>query len=516
MSTDSYPILRLAIPLAAGIFFAGSVGWEPFPLLAGLSLGLFLLLAGVTWGFPYRYRWFFGVGVPLFLFLAGGTLTELTRRRVQAPWPEAEQTWQAVVLDSPRAKSRVVQCPVEVEGRRVFLSLRRDSLSESLHTGDGLVFRSRIRLPENFPGSSFNYVRYLLCQGVGGISYASDSRWRLLETPPERTWKQEALRLREQLVSRFRQWGIGEEQLPVFVALTIGHKAALDDGTRDVYSVAGIAHVLALSGMHIALVWALLERLLRPLAFVPRFGKALRWLVSTLLLWTFAFVVGLEASVVRAVVMCMLVGLGQAVGTRSFSFNTLGVAALFMLLYRPHYLFDVGFQLSFVAVASILLFFPPLYERFAHRRWPVRFAWSVVCISVSAQLGTAPLVMYYFSNFSVHFLWANLVASLLVPFILFGAFGLVVFSFVPVVREVLAWGLDKLVSLLNLVAEGTASLPAATFSLPLWEPFQITLYYVVLGFFLVYVKTGLRRWLLWTLGAVVGLLCVRLCLFLAG
>lgn len=515
MKPDAYPILRLAIYVAAGIFFAATFGWISERLSLVLTLLSLLWPVALSGRLSYRFRWCFGAGVPVFLFLAGGTLAEHARQEVQAEWPDERKVYVGRLQERPLRKSRSVQCRVETEGRRILLHLPKDSLSEALEIGDELVFFARIRPPETPEGADFDYARYLLRQGIGGTAYAAASYWRKTDAPPVRTLKQEALLRRERLVERFRAWGIGERQLPVFAALTIGHKTELDEATRNAYSVAGIAHVLALSGMHIAIVWTLLYGLLRPLA-VNRRWAVVRWLVGTLLLWGFAFVVGLEASVVRAVVMCMLMGLGGLAGVRVLSFNTLGIAAFFMLIYRPFYLFDVGFQLSFVAVASILLFSPLLYGLLRVRGRLLRWTWGVCCVSVSAQLGTAPLVMYYFSTFSVYFLLANLVASLLMPLILFGAFALVAVSFLPWLHRWVVWGLNLSVDALNAVAERTADLPGSSFSLSWMEPVQVTLFYGVLGLLWVCVKTRRRKWLIALLALVALLLAVRFSVLLMG
>ena len=148
--------------------------------------------------------------------------------------------------------------------------------------------------------------------------------------------------------------------MPVLSALTLGYKGDLDKDIKQAYSVAGIAHVLALSGMHIGIIWFLLSVFLK---FLLRGRlKLLEWCLVAMVLWAFAFVVGLEASVVRAVVMCMLMGVGRLTGSKILSMNTLSIAAFFMLIYHPFYLFDVGFQLSFVAVASILAFYPLIFD----------------------------------------------------------------------------------------------------------------------------------------------------------
>ena len=236
----------------------------------------------------------------------------------------------------------------------------------------------------------------------------------------------------------------------------------------------------------------------------------MRWLFVTIVLWGFAFVVGLEASVVRAVVMCMLIELGRLVGARPMSVNTLAVAAFFMLLYHPFYLFDVGFQLSFMAVLAILLFYPLIFRCFTFKNRIARFVWGTIAVSVSAQVGTLPLVMYYFSNVSVCFLLPNLIASILLPLIVYVSVLLFLTSPIPALQVWVVKLLDGLVLVLNRVAEWFGGLPFATFSVQNLNLMEVWVFYVALAFGWMYGKTRRRKWLIGVLASCACLLALYL------
>ena len=298
---------------------------------------LFVLLVGLGMlvGKP-KFRWAFGAGISLFMFLVGLTLTEFAWRKVKVDWPLSKSHYQGVVQDFPQEKQRTYQCQVELNGKDVLLYLPKDSVSASLTIGDSLSFYTRIYTPEsNGEISDFDYAQYLYHKGISGTAYVPVGDWQKKDGISKRTWKQEALLLRERMLKKYQQWGIGEQQFPVLAALTLGYKGDLDHETRKAYSAAGISHVLALSGMHIGIVWFLLNGLLG--IFLGKRFEWLKWGIVTAMLWIFAFVVGLEASVVRAVMMCMCLGLGRLAGARPMSVNALAVAAFFMLLYNPFY-----------------------------------------------------------------------------------------------------------------------------------------------------------------------------------
>lgn len=161
------------------------------------------------------------------------------------------------------------------------------------------------------------------------------------------------------------------------------------------------------------------------------------------------FFSGLASSVIRAVVMCMLMTAARAAGERTLSLNTLSVAAFFMLLYNPFYLFDTGFQLSFLAVLSILFIYPVI-SRYWRVRHPVpRYIWGIVAVSLAAQLGTAPVVIYKFAYFPVYFLPANLIVAPLVLVIIYGSVASFVLSPFTVLHIWVVKGLNGVLRLLN-------------------------------------------------------------------
>lgn len=506
----TYPILRLAIPLAAGVLFAGH--FPGFPLMGTvfvLAL-LFVALGGLLFLRRFDSRWMFGAGVMLFMFGAGCLLTGLKWRQVKVEWPVEKRRYEGIVQEPPTEKRRSVQCRVRTNGKELLLYLAKDSLAGTVEMGDILQFYTTVHSPENRGDSiTFDYATYLYRKGISGTAYVPSGSWQKQDVPRRLTLKQKALFVREKVVDTYRTWGLSDEQLPVLSALTIGYKADLEKEQREWYAVAGISHVLALSGLHVGIVWMLLGWVLRPL---DRFSclRWPKWAFSTLFLWAFAFVSGLEASVVRAVIMCMLMELGRMSGGRTLSMNTLAIAAFFMLLYNPFYLFDVGFQLSFVAVISILLFYPLFNRLVSVRSRLFGWGWNTVSVSVAAQLGTAPLVMYYFSNFSVYFLLANIVAALLVPLIVGLGFLAMALTPFPALAQGVAFGLGKIIGILNLTAREISGWPYARLGWADIPVVEVGMAYLLLWAVWGYWKKPARRRLIVLLSCVVLFLAVHL------
>jgi len=217
------------------------------------------------------------------------------------------------------------------------------------------------------------------------------------------------LKQREKLLERYRQQGLEDDAYALVAAMTLGDKTAIDKDLRQTYNISGAAHVLALSGLHMGIIYAALTLL--------TFGRRRRIVTQALIviaLWAFVFLVGMPASAVRAAAMLSLYALLTLGYREKASINALAFTALVMLSISPYTLFDVGFQMSFLAVLSILVWTPIMSDWVSptlQRRWPpLRWAWGLTAVTLAAQLGVAPLIAYYFGRISTYFLLSSFVA----------------------------------------------------------------------------------------------------------
>ena len=217
------------------------------------------------------------------------------------------------------------------------------------------------------------------------------------------------LKQREKLLERYRQQGLEDDAYALVAAMTLGDKTAIDKDLRQTYNISGAAHVLALSGLHMGIIYAALTLL--------TFGRRQRIVTQALIviaLWAFVFLVGMPASAVRAAAMLSLYALLTLGYREKASINALAFTALVMLSISPYTLFDVGFQMSFLAVLSILVWTPVLNDWVSptlQRRWPpLRWAWGLTAVTLAAQLGVVPLIAYYFGRISTYFLLSSFVA----------------------------------------------------------------------------------------------------------
>lgn len=510
-----YPLFRLTIPLVAGIFLSDTLFQGSLPVVgfrvAGwiLLLGMFILVRRQK----YPSRWLFGSMAFLFTCCLGALLVQHQWERTTYMWPSERNMYRGVIVETPQEKTKTYLCKLQVDARvsidkvipvdrTLLVYIAKDSLSEQLQCGDRLHFYARVSQPQKpvIPGE-FDYASYLFRRQISGTAIVYSGYWKTVGERVPLNMRQQANVWRGKILDCYRRWGFSGDEFAVLSALTVGYKEELSDELQETYQLAGVSHVLALSGMHVAILWGLLSWMMHPLDK----RRSFRWLeclIITLLLWLFAFLVGLSASVVRAVVMCMLMTVSRAAGGRALSLNTWAIAAFFMLLYNPFYLFDVGFQLSFLAVFSILMIYPVVFHRWTVHQPALRYVWSVIAVSLAAQLGTAPLVIYYFAHFPIHFLLANLMVAPLAFLIIYGAvivFLLSPFTFIHV------WavkGLDGLLWLLNHSMQWVEHLPLAHSGNIRLSALQVCLLYFILSLWLGSRLKHSCRWLIVSLSAI--------------
>ena len=280
------------------------------------------------------------------------------------------------------------------------------------------------------------------------------------------------LRQRAKLLERLKEDGMEGDAYAVVAAMALGDKSALTKELRNVYSVTGASHVLALSGLHLGIIYTLISFLI-----VGRRWQMVSQLFCILSIWAFVFLVGMSVSVVRSAIMLTVYALLSLGHRDKMSVNTLAFAALVMLLVSPRSLFDIGFQMSFVAVLSILLWLPVFMGVFSERflmehRW-VKWCWGMVAVSVAAQTGVAPLIAYYFGRFSSYFLLTNFIVIPAATLILY-------LSLVVLLIPRLAYLLIYIVTKLNAVLAYITTIPGASIDGLHPTLLQVSMVYVII------------------------------------
>ncbi|RZJ71616.1 ComEC/Rec2 family competence protein [Flavobacterium sp.] len=253
------------------------------------------------------------------------------------------------------------------------------------------------------PGQ-FDYSAYLRNKGIYAQIYASDFR----ESGLEKNIWHFSDKIRKRIIANASN-GFGKKELAVFAALVLGQQQDIDQKIVEDYQFSGAVHILSVSGLHVGFLMLFLEFLF---GFLP---NSKRWNFTKLVLvvialWGFALLAGLSPSVVRSVTMFSLVAIGMHLGRNSNIYNTLAVSALLILVFRPTFLFDVGFQLSYAALFFIV-WLKPLFDKIAHFDNRIaRYFWNILTVSFAAQIGTLPLTLYYFHQFPALFFITNLIA----------------------------------------------------------------------------------------------------------
>lgn len=274
------------------------------------------------------------------------------------------------------------------------------------------------------------------------------------------------------LVERYAQLGIHGDALGTISALTLGYKGDLNKEVIGNFRRSGAAHILAVSGLHTGIIYAILLYLLtcfkqRVPLYEERFKRCLISSLCIVCLWAYAYLTGLTPSVVRSAIMFSLAEVAHMLYRERFSLNVVFFSAAINLAFRPTDLFSVSFQLSYAAVIAIVLAsplfsFPALYKiRPQTLGKTVRYVYGLVTVSLAAQLGTLPLTLYYFHQMSNYFLLTNMIviplASLLVPL----GFATLVFGGVPYVGDALVWLLQWGTDIMMMGVHWVQSLPGA-------------------------------------------------------
>lgn len=502
----------MTVSLAAGIFFFDSFLPDiTSSHLLYILLPLFLLLS--LFGFVKNRRKsagaYWGLLASFCFFIAGGYIVLEERNGIEYNWSDTDTMYYGVVESIPEEKGKSMCATVNVIGyigkedsllyridRNILLYWMEDSISEKIECGNEVMFYTRISeavSDEEFMG--FDYRRYLFTKGISGTAFVfpSDIVFRNSKVS---SVKNSALQYRDNIVDIYSGWNLAPDNLAVVSALTIGDKSELTDELKNMYSTAGTSHVLALSGLHIGILSAILYILLWPLKRI-RNGSLLQSVIVSAVLWAFAFISGLSPSVVRAVTMCSLYLLASLLVENGLSgLYSLTVTAFIMLLYQPLYLFDISFQLSFIAVFSIIIFFPIFNSFLKTGNKALKYVWGMISVSMAAQLGTMPLILYYFGSFPTYFLLANLIVSPIAVCVLSLTLASIVLYGFPLVGALCVFALDFCTGFLNSSMNWICSLEGAKIGSLYVNELQMVILFILIASSYLWIKVKKPIWII--------------------
>lgn len=291
---------------------------------------------------------------------------------------------------------------------KILLNIQKDSLQHPLQVDDYVVLLTTLKpiaTPKNPHG--FDYAQFLNRKGVmHQISIKPNEL--IVQKPSKKSLLGLSAVLKTKLESNIGLFPLNDTSKAFLKAFFLGNRSEIPEDIKADYKNAGVLHVLALSGLHVGILLLLFRLMLKPLLWIKN-GKKLRSLIMVVMLWAFAILTGLSPSIVRAVSMFSCFAIAEGINRKTSSINTLSISAFVLLILFPNYIFDVGFQLSYGAVLGILILKPELDNFLKFKSKIIEFFNDILKVSIAAQIGILPLVIYYFHQFSVLFFLANLV-----------------------------------------------------------------------------------------------------------
>ena len=503
MTWQQIPFLRLLIPFLSGIisyhWLGTAVPWEILIAIYALLLGgIFLLHLKPKPNVSVIRGW--GMLLSILLIQAGYFVSYAYDARNspihfdQFLNGKATNSLYIATIDSPiklNAKSIKATLNLSIQGSniktltpctgKVIAYFQLDTNSTKLQYGDVITFHATPQtLSPPLNPKAFDSRAYYATQNIYHQTYLPSDQWKRIGSGQGHWLYHFIYRLRSQLLQTLKIHLPSPNEYAVASALLLGAKEELNQALRNAYADTGAMHVLAVSGLHIGILVGLLSFLF---SFIRR--SDVRWLrIKTLLLltllWSFALLTGASASVLRACTMFSFVLIGQSLNRKINTYNALAASAFVLLTINPLMLFQVGFQLSYLALIGILYLYPKIYKRCYIENKLGDWLWNGVALSLAAQIATLPISLYYFHQFPTFFWLSGIVVAATAGIILSVGIALLCFSWVPLLSSLLGYLLYGFLFLMNSLIFLIQQLPGAVWEGFWLESWEMWTWYIVL------------------------------------
>lgn len=426
----------------------------------------------------------------------------------------------AEVRSNPEPKERSIKVLVEVESMRSLNGWRQANGRVLVYLekvdgripqlGDKLLISGQPNIvdgPKN--PHEFDYKRYLENRYIYQTHWVKKESWREISTASGFDIFRYASLSRRWLERIFDKSIDDSRSVGVIKALVLGNKEELDPDMKTTFANAGVMHVLAVSGLHVGIIYLILILLLKPLSI----SKSNPWLTSViiiLILWLYAFITGMPPSVIRAVTMFSIIEIGRRMGRESSVFNSLSISAFLLLWINPFLITNVSFQLSYIAVTGILLLYKPIAGLYTPENRILRFFWQLVAVSIAAQLATAPLAAYYFNQFPTYFLISNLFVIPAVTILVWGGVVLLIVGMVSTtIASLIGTGITFIINTVEHILTAITSWPYSSIQGITLDFYELILVYSFIGVLIAIIVHGSKQSLRIGLALVVLIFAAR-------
>ena len=402
--------------------------------------------------------------------------------------------YQASVLEKPQEKENSFKSVIQISkiinsdivtptNEKALIYFQKCDSARNLEPGDVILFDKTPQIIKNYGNPfEFDYKKYLANKKIYRQVYLNDDSWVLTQYQDNFSLQIRAEQIREKLLALYRSQQFGGKELEILSALTLGYKRGLDPETKRIFSTAGAMHVLAVSGLHVGIIfWAF--SLLFGFLKRNKTGRFLFVLFSTFSLWTYAFITGLSPSVMRAATMFTIFIIGDNLNRNSNIYNSLAASATLLLLINPNNLFEVGFQLSYAAVFGIVFLQPKLSGLIQVNNKVINFFWSLLTVSLAAQISTFPIAAYYFNQFPTYFWITNLLVIPAVMILIPAGMLLLLFANISFISVPIVFFVQFFIKLLYLILEQIDQLPLSALQVS-YKPLEVVLLFCIFFSFL--------------------------------
>ena len=476
MNFSHYPVLKVLLPYIFGIITGYFLPINSLNLLFCIFGLFFFCIIFII--FRQKKNFFLHKTLILLLFFSfffAGFLPVFfhfhkNKAQLNIEKITQKQTWVAEIKELPREREKTCKVVAKLYAindstcwltKKVILYFQKDSVIKNCRVGDKLLVNTKLSFiePPKNP-EQFNYQKFTKRKGIYLTGYASGHSWTIIDGEKKISVKRYASYLQRLLSQKLIEAGLSPAEFSVAAAILLGNDETLEPELRASYAATGVSHILCVSGMHVGVIFMILNFLLQPLDKSVKM-RYIRNVVLLFAVWIYANITGLAPSVTRSATMFSFVIVGKFLQRKTNVFHSLFTSLFILLSINPLLLFEMGFQLSYLAVFGIVIFQNKITKWLTPKTKAGNYIWNLMAVSLVAQMATAPIATYHFGQFPIYFLLTNLFIIPISFVMTITGVATLAFSFSDFISKGLGFLLNFEVKMMNTIVLIVEKIPGA-------------------------------------------------------